>query len=296
MEYRPSVVARNLARRSSRTIGVILPEFAFLRNKSFYYEALQGIHAQTQPAGYKMLVEAANRVFLARRYYLRMLKEQSADGIIYLAASLTDVFLGELEKEPYPFILVGSYAAGVNLPSAKCDEVAGAKLAIKHLVKLGHKAIGHIAGSPEISYGRDRAQGYLEAMKEAGCTVNPAWTQNGNFDLEQAEHATKALVQAKVTAIFAGSDSMAFGALRALRALKLRVPEDVAVVGMDDLEMSPWMNPPLTTVRTDIRSMAELAAKYILRRIQAPILPKNSLGDVPAPELVIRESCGATGS
>src|SRR5579864_8789579 len=114
MEYRPSVLARSLARRVSRTIGVIIPEFAFSHNQPFFYQALQGIHDQTQPAGYKMMVEAANQVFLSRRYYLRLLKEQSADGMIYMAAKLNDSFLAEMEKEPYPFVLLGNAADGVN--------------------------------------------------------------------------------------------------------------------------------------------------------------------------------------
>lgn len=293
MEYRPSVLARSLARRTSRTIAVILPETAFQRNTPYYYHALQGIHSQTQPAGYKMLVEAANRVFLARRYYLRMLKEQSADGMLYLAATISDKFLGEIEKEPFPFVLVGSYADEVNLPCAKSNDAEGAKIAVKHLIGLGHTAIGHIAGSQEISTGRDRAQGYSDAMKEAGLPLDPTRIVQGNFDIQQAATVTRELVETGVTAIFAASDAMAYGALRTLRELNKRVPQDVAVVGMDDLEMSAWTNPALTTVRYDIQMMAELATKYVIRRAQSPIIPKNPLTEVPAPELIIRETCGA---
>lgn len=293
MEYRPSVLARSLARRVSRTIGVVLPEFAFQRNKPFYYQALQGIHSQTQPAGYKMIVEAANRVFLARRYYLRMLREQSADGMLYLAATLDASFLNEMEKEQFPFILVGSYAEGVNLPIAKSHDFAGAKMAVQHLIKLGHKSIGHIAGPSEVSNSRDRSNGYSQAMKDAGLNVQPNWIAPGNYDLEQSEKAAEDLVRAKVTAIFAGSDVMAYAALRALRKMAVKVPGDVALVGMDDLEMSSWTNPSLTTVRYDIRTIAELATKYVIRRVQSPILQKSPLEDIPAPELVVRESCGA---
>lgn len=293
MEYRPSVLARSLARRTSRTIAVILPEFAFQRNTPFYYQALQGIHSQTQPAGYKMLVEAANRVFLARRYYLRMLREQSADGMLYLAATVNDKFLSEIEKEAYPFVLVGAYSDGVDLPCAKTADAEGAKIAVRHLVGLGHKQIGHIAGSAEISHGRDRTEGYKAAMKEANLPVNPDWIAQGNFDLEETEKATQVLIKAGVTAIFAGSDIMAYAAMRALKNLKKHIPEDVALVGMDDLQMSAWTNPSLTTVRYDVQTMAELATKYVIRRAQSPISPKNPLTEVPLPELIIRESCGA---
>jgi LacI family transcriptional regulator len=289
MEYRPSVLARSLARRISRTIGVILPEDAFTRNKAFYYEALQGIHAHTQPAGFKMVVEAANRVFLARRYYLRLLKEQSADAMIYLAASLNDTFLTEMEREPYPFILVGSYVDNSGLICARNDDFSGAKMAVEHLVSLGHRNIGHIAGSSEVSHGRDRENGYREAMKAAGVEVQPAWVVQAHFDFDQAEKATKSLLDAGVTAIFCASDVMAYGVMKALRDMGKRVPDEISVVGMDDLEMSGWLNPALTTVRYDIRSMAEAATKYAIKRIQAPT-PGKPTFEIPPLELIIRGS------
>ncbi|MCG3204737.1 MAG: HTH-type transcriptional regulator GalS [Elusimicrobia bacterium] len=293
MEYRPSVLARSLARRTSRTIAVVLPEFAFQRNKPFYYQALQGIHSQTQAAGYKMLVEAANKVFLARRYYLRMLREQSADGLLYLAATINDKFLSDLETEPYPFVLVGASADGVDLPCCKSMDLDGAKMAVQHLIKLGHKSIGHITGSEDISHGRDRRNGYFQQMKDSGFQVKPEWVVQGNFDLAMAEKGALELVKAGVTAIFAANDVMATAALRALRTVGKRVPEDIAVVGMDDLEFSDWSNPRLTTVRYDIRLMAELATKYVIRRAQSPMVSSQLLNDMPAPELIIRESCGA---
>lgn len=292
MEYRPSVLARSLARRISRTIGVILPEHAFTRDKAFYYEALQGIHMQTQPAGFKMVVEAANKVFLARRYYLRMLKEQSADAMIYLAAGLNDSFLNEMEREPYPFILVGSTLDSTGLAVAKSDDFAGARMATEHLIGLGHKAIAHVAGTADVSRGRDREKGYRAAMAAAGLEIRPEWVVQAEFDFKMAEEAAPGLIAANVTAVFAASDVMAYGVLKALRESGRRVPEDVAVVGMDDVEMSTWLNPPLTTVRYDIRSIAESATRYAIRRIQTP-MPQQPAFEIPAPELVVRGSCGA---
>ncbi|MCB4756082.1 MAG: LacI family transcriptional regulator [Elusimicrobia bacterium] len=292
MEYRPSVIARSLARRVSRTIGVILPEFAFSKNQPFYYQALQGIHDQTQPAGYKMVVEAANKVFIERKFYLRLLKEQSTDGVIFLAASLTDEFLRDMEKEAYPFILVGSTLEGLNLPCARGDDALGAKRATEHLIALGHKAIGHVAGLSNVSYCHDREAGYRQAMEEAHLSVDPSWVVNGDLDPKEAQAATSQLLAAKVTAIFAGGDVMAYGVLRALKEAGRRVPEDVAVVGMDDLDMSAWIDPPLSTVRYDIAAMAGLAAKYVLRQIQSPLMTRNALGEMPPVELVVRASCG----
>ncbi len=290
MEYRPSVLARSLARRISRTIGVILPEDAFIHNKAFYYEALQGIHAQTQPAGFKMVVEAANSVFLARRYYLRLLKEQSADAMIYLAAGLNDTFLAEMEKEPYPFILVGTYIDNSELIVARSDDFMGAKMAVEHLVKLGHRNIAHVSGTPTVSHGRDREKGYREAMKEAGLDVSASRVAQGKFDFAEAEKVTAGLLDAGATAIFAANDVMAYGVMKALRDMGKRVPEDVSVIGMDDLEVSGWLNPPLTTVRYDIRAMAENATRYAIRRIQSPAPVKPDF-DIPPPQLIVRSSC-----
>jgi len=291
MEYRPSVVARNLARRVSRTIGVILPEYAFSRNQPFFYQALQGIHDQTQPAGYKLVMEAANRVFIDRRYHLRLLKEQSTDGVIFMAASVTDEFLKDMESEHYPFVLAAGAADGVDLPMAKGDDVLGAKMAVRHLISLGHKAIGHVAGIPTITMGRDRELGYRQAMLEARLEINPAWVVQADFDMQQAEKAAAELVKSGVTAVFAGNDVMAYGLIRGLRDIGKRVPDDVAVVGMDDLDMSAWMSPALTTVRYDIAMMAGLAAKYVLQRVQNPNA-RIPLGDMPPVHLVVRQSCG----
>jgi DNA-binding LacI/PurR family transcriptional regulator len=221
-----------------------------------------------------------------------MLKEQSADAMIYLAASLQDGFLADMEKENYPFVLLGGVFEKSNLPLVKSDDAAGAKIATQHLISLGHKRIGHIAGNSAYSISRDREQGYRAAMKAAGLEVAPAWVVAGDFDLDQAEKQTAQLVEQNVTAIFAGSDVMAYGAMRALRRAGRRIPEDVAVVGMDDLDLSAWMNPSLSTVRYDIRKLGEIAAAYALKRIEVPSGQKIPIDDVPVPELIVRDSCG----
>ncbi len=293
MEYRPSILARSLARRGSRTIGVILPEFAFQKNQGYFYQALQGIHSETQPAGYKMLVEAASRVFLERRYYLRLLKEQSADGIVYLAANSGDSFLSEMSRENYPFILLGNTVERTGLPAIIGEDAAGAALATQHLISLGHKAIAHVAGTEETSSGRARLNGYREAMSKAGITVLPSWIIPGDFDIRTAEKTATSVLESKCTAVFAANDTMAYGLIKGLSTQSVRVPEDIAVVGMEDLELSSWINPPLTTVRLDIAGMAAQATQYVLNALQNPGTPRNGMGQPTAPQLIKRISCGS---
>ena len=183
LEYRPSVVARNLARRSSRTIAVILPEFAFQENQMFYNTAIRGIHAQTQPAGYKIVVEAANQSFLERRYYHRLLKEQSVDGVIYMAAAKKDLYLSDMKAEPYPFVLLGGEADESDLEMIRGMMKRGAAMAAEHLIKLGHKKIGVITGLNDFSYSADREKGFLEAAKNGGIDISKSSVLSGDFNL-----------------------------------------------------------------------------------------------------------------
>lgn len=293
MEYRPNIIARSLARKGSRTIGVILPEQAFVRNQAFYYQALQGIHAHTQPAGYKLVVEAANKIFLERRYYHRLLKEQSADGMIYMAATLQDQFLSEMTKEPTPFVLLGFSVDQIGLPIVSINNQLGAEMGVRHLISLGHKQIGFVGGSLNLSAGRDRQAGFISAMKEAGLSALPDMMVDGEFGSSEAEVAVARLLEKKCSALFVAADTMAYGVLRAARKVGLRVPDDLAIVSMDNLAMAEWMTPALTTVNTHVVELGGHAARFVLRHVKNPQANKANVEGLPQPELIIRESCGA---
>ncbi len=262
MEYRPNIIARNLARKGSRTIGVILPEHAFTRNQSFFYQCLHGIHSQTQPGGYKILVEAANKVFLERRYYHRLLKEQSADGVIYMAAMLNDTFLSDMVREPMPFVLLSSVLDDSNLPSVQPNNQLASELATKHLISLGHKKIAFIGGPETTSMGRDRSRGYRNALKETGLAIHTDLMVNGEFGTLEADSVMDSLMVHRPTAIVAAGDQMAYGVLSALRRLGRKVPDDVAVVGIDDLSLSSWVTPSWPRVKLIFRDWGAFPAGF----------------------------------
>jgi LacI family transcriptional regulator len=144
-----------------------------------------------------------------------------------------------------------------------------------------------------MSMGRDREKGFRQAMEAAGLTVNANWILNGDSDMEISEKRAVELAKVGVTAIVAGNDTMAYGALRGLRKAGVKVPGDVALIGIDDLEMSAWTEPALSTVRTHIQQMGEIAAQHVVHRIQTSGTSKTPLRSVPHPELVIRSSCGS---
>lgn len=290
MEYRPSVLARSLAKKGSRTIAVILPESAFSVNQPFYYQALAGIHDQTQPAGFKMLVEAAGRAFLDRRYYLRLLKEQSVDGVVYMAAAIKDNFLNEMNRENYPFVLLTHRSVECDLPFIGADEEFAARLATEHLIQLGHKKIGFIAGSSEIWSGPNREKGFRAALQKAGLSVDPKWIARCDFDAARAELAAVELHAAGVTAVVTASDWMAAGAIKGLWSKRIRVPDDISVVGIDDLPVASVTTPPLTTVALNIREQASRAAKLILNWLSGPLTQRPPAEALGIPTLVVRSS------
>jgi DNA-binding LacI/PurR family transcriptional regulator len=296
MEYRPSVLARSLARKGSRTIAVILHESAFAVNQPFYYQALEGIHDQTQPSGYKMLVEAATRAFLDRRYYLRLLKEQSVDGVVYMAASIKDNFLNEMARENYPFVLLGHRPAECDLPFVGTDEALAARMATEHLLKLGHKKIGFIAGPSDIWSGPNREKGYREALQTAEIVPEPNWIARCDFDPAKAEAAAVQLHELGMTAMLAASDWMAAGAIKGLFLKGLHVPSDVSVVGIEDLPIASITTPPLTTVRLHVKEMASQAAKTVLTWVNGPLNQRPNLETPVSPELIVRSSSGSPKS
>jgi len=161
------------------------------------------------------------------------------------------------------------------------------------LISLGHKKIGHVSGFQSQTNGRERLQGYKEALEQSGIPVNQNLISEGECDFSVVSRAALHLLDQGVTALFVGNDMMAYAVLKAIQNKGLRIPEDVAIVGMDDLEMSAWVHPSLTSVSYDIEAFASVAAKYVINKIQSPLIKPDLLKDRPKPNLVIRSSCGA---
>jgi LacI family transcriptional regulator len=254
--YRPNVIARNLAKQRSKTLGVVLPDLGAVVDQSFFGEALKGVYAETSRQGYRLLLEIATPQFLSRRFYLRLLKENSVDGLIYLGATLKDDHLREVEPYHFPFLFIGGYLDDARISYVAIDNEAGSYMAVKHLIDLGHRRIGHAAGPVIFSSARDRIRGYRRALEEAGIAFDPALVVDGHYRADVTQEVTRQLIAKKVTAIFAGSDWMASGAMRAVKEAGLRVPQDVSIIGCGDLELARLVDPPLTTVKYDIKALA----------------------------------------
>jgi LacI family transcriptional regulator len=218
------------------------------------------------------------------------------DGVIVMSPDIdADALVSNL-PDSHPVVLLNSAVRTAELDAVNIDNIRGARAVVQHLISHGHKRIAIITGAPRNVDGRERLQGYRSALRSAGIERGRELEVQGNFSEESGFEAAKSLLasRARPTAIFAANDSMAIGALSALREAGVRVPEDVAVAGFDDISIARFVNPPLTSVHVPIAELGERAmAKIVaaLRDKERHVRRRDMLGTT----VVIRSSCGAAG-
>lgn len=290
--YRPNVVARNLARQSSKVLAVVLPDPSALVDHLFCAQALQGISAEASRLGYRLLVETATAQFLSRRFYLRLLKENSANAMIYLGSSLGDQFLADPELLEFPFLTMGGYLDNPAVSHLTIDNEAAGYLATKHLLQQGHRRIGHVAGSLRDATSRDRIRGYQRALQEARVDFDPDLVAEAHFRPQKSGPAAESLLSKGVTAIFAANDLMAAAVIHALKVSGRKAPGDMAVVGLGDLEWASFFDPPLSTIRYDVQALSSEGARCLIENIEHGQSDRVVQKKYPV-ELIIRESSGS---
>jgi DNA-binding LacI/PurR family transcriptional regulator len=301
--YYPNISARALSTNITKTLCVVVPQISHVFSDPFFGESLSGVYDYASKAGYRILFEVATYEFCFYKRYLQLFKERSIDGMLYIGSTLNDTYLVDIEKEGYPFILVGSYfpeGKGPQLSYVIGDNVKGGYLATKHLIELGHRRIAFITGHFKVISAWDRFLGYKQALKEAGITFDKSLIAKADFDEQTGYQAMKKLFDRfndKVgkndgfTAVFAGNDLMALGAIRAIKEKGLKVPDDIAVVGMDNIRMASFGESPLTTVEYNVYQMGKIACQKIIEQIEKKTV--YQIKEVLPVKLVIRESCGA---
>lgn len=286
--YRPNVAARSLRTDRSATVGIIADDII----GPFATKIMRGIQDRLRQAGYLCVIISADWDPDAEREAIHDLVSRSIDGIVFSETwHHTAVEMLDLASKPYVFVHRQFAAPGQY--STIPDERYGAHLAMRHLIGLGHRRIGYINGPEHYYASALRLAGYREELESAGIAFDPTLVARGDWGLESGYTAMQYLLQAqpRLTALFAGNDLMAAGAIYALQDAGLRVPEDVAVVGYDDREISRTFRPRLTTVTLPCYEMGQAAAQMLLDRMEGK-------EEIPAEVqvrgcLLVRESCGA---
>jgi LacI family transcriptional regulator len=279
-------------RRGGRAQGAGLIDLVFNDLDSpWAVEIIRGVEDAAHSAGLGMVVSAIHRQPGATRQWLSNLRARASDGAVLVTTNLDPLLHAELRSLSVPAVVIDP--AGVpdlDVPTIASNNWAGGVSATEHLVALGHRRIAHVAGRPALWCSRARLDGYRAELQAAGLPVDPDLVAEGEFDFESGFRAGRRLIDLAdpPTAIFAANDQMALGVTEALRRARLRVPDDISVVGFDDLPLVRWSSPPLTTVGQPLVAMGRLAVHTVRRLVQGERLesPRVEL----ATRLVVRDS------
>jgi len=296
LRYAPNASGRRLARRRAECVTVLQGRnITTVFGDSFYRVVLGGMADVAQARGYSLVFTPPPAEGADEAEVSRVLGQGAVDGALVVGA-LDAGFLMGLRHRGLPVVLVDNQVPGTDLPAVVPDYRAGARLATAHLVRLGHRRIAFLGAEVSYPFGVQTLEGYREALATGAVAQDPALVHRTKIDVEAATDATRSLLglPAPPTALFAVTDAMAIGALRAARECGVRVPEALAVVGMDDIELSAYTDPPLTTVRIEKEAMGRLAADWLIALIEGAAADR-AVAEVPI-ELIVRVTCGAVAT
>jgi DNA-binding LacI/PurR family transcriptional regulator len=287
LNYRPSSVARNLSLQRTMVIGALLPWFT---NPSAV-QRVRGIVDGLSGSAYDLMVFDIESEDRQRRAFELFDRGDRADGLLVVSTNPPDLEVERINAAGLPCILVDAVHA--SLPSIAVDDVAGGEMATRHLIELGHRRIALIGDPPpefRFDWSRDRTRGYEQALSRAGIDVRPEYVREGTRLLHVARGIAAELLALpeRPTAVFAASDTQAIGAIDAARALGIRVPEELSVIGFDDIEVASYVG--LTTVRQPLFESGRRGAELLLRALSGRQVDVRT--ELLPLELVVRSTTG----
>jgi LacI family transcriptional regulator, galactose operon repressor len=291
--YQPHMAARMLATQRSGMIGLVLPRTVSSFFTDPYFPRLtqgvaQACNQHNLTLGLFLLASKEDE----ERIYPRVSRKGLLDGIIVQTAFKGDRLLNRLIESDFPVLVAGRPFNTNGVSYIDVDNVQSVCEAICHLIRLGYKRIGTITGMMDSTVGIDRKEGYMKALRENGRPVDKNLIVEGDFSENSGYQAMKKLLPVKPDAVFAASDTMAIGAIRAVHEAGLRVPKDIAFVGYDDLPIASMADFQLTTIKQPISQFGVQAVEALIDLIENGTKPSRKI--IMSTELVIRNSCGAS--
>ena len=286
LEYKPNIVARSLRTHSMNTIGMLIADII----NPFYSQMIKGVQEEAKKAGYGLILCDTNDDPLSEKRYIETLHAQFVDGVILGSSYIEDDVVELIEGLGMNSVMVNRGSLNSSAPYVKTNEVEGMILAVNHLIRLGHTKIAYICGPLYVETAARRLTGYRKALKNAGIAYNPKHVIEATFDEESGYKACKELLKTndRPTAICTGNDLMAIGAMRVIKEAGLRIPEDISLVGYNNIWVTSLLSPPLTTVEAPLSEIGREAFKVLLGLITSN---KNINYHVTLPnKLIVRES------
>jgi LacI family transcriptional regulator len=289
--YRPNAAARSLRSHRTKVMGLVIPQSVHTLFSDPYFPRLtEGVAQACNQHEYTLtlFIEFHEEALLPR-----LTRTSLLDGLVIQAARIESTLIEGLVRSDVPFVVVGRPSVASDVSYIDVDNINGAYTAVSHLIRLGRRRIATITGGSDSAAGLDRLQGYENALRDRGLQVDPDLIVEGDFTGESGYYGAQHLLQREPDAIFAASDAMAYGALRAIREAGLAVPGDLALIGFDDLPPAGIDPAFLTTVRQPIRSFGFTAVETLMDILHFGPRPPRRI--IMPTELVVRQSCGSTG-
>jgi LacI family transcriptional regulator len=292
MGYTPNLLAQRLQKQRTDTIGFILPTFGPRFSDPFFSEFLAGIGNAAGEQGYDLLVSTQPPGEKELEAYRRKVMGRQVDGFVVVRTRCQDPRIEYLREVGAPFVAFGRTEGEIDYPYVDEDGAAGMRMVVEHLVGLGHRRIAYISPPLEFTFARDRLRGVEEALARAGLDLPEPYLRFGDLTQRSGKVQTQALLALSQppTAIIAGNDLMAFGAMSAVQERGMQVGRDVAVAGFDDIPMAETAHPPLTTVHQPIYKIGRTITEMLIRLIRGEPLETTQL--LLQPQLIVRRSCG----
>jgi DNA-binding LacI/PurR family transcriptional regulator len=284
LDYRPNAIARSMAQGRTGTLACLAPNLTDYTFASI----IEGAESEARRQGYFMITASAPDPQTFGVLVEELAGSRRIEALLVINPYIDNRYT--FLPHDIPAVLVGAHPRSEGFGSVMLDERGAGEIATRHLLELGHRQIAHITGPLVEDCTQDRLAGYRAALEAAGLTYDPALIVEGDWSATSGHQALQSLAEreADFTAVFAQNDRMAVGAIRALHELGLYIPDDISVIGFDDMPLASYFEPPLTTLRQDVFCTGCEAARLLIQALEQPDLPPQQVS-LPA-ELVIRHS------
>lgn len=285
LNYHPNALARQLKRQCTNNIIVIIPDIS----NTFFHKILLGIEETAEKNGMHILIADMHNKTSIEEYYLKALMQKEVDGIISFSANVAQQLLTQAANN-FPIVIACQYLDNIDIPSITIDNITAAKEICNHLVMTGKKSIAHLTALPNFLLYQDRLNGYMASLKENNLDFQAGLLRYCSPNIESGYEQTLSLLDSgqHFDAIFAAGDTMAIGAVRALKERGVSIPHDCAVAGFDDIEMSSLIDPPLTTIQQPKYRIGCCAMEMLISLTKGKPLTERNI--VAEHQLIVRES------
>lgn len=277
LNYSPNTLARGLVMNVSKTIGLLVSGLNRESEKDqIIFSILSGINSSASESDYDLVVFNTNSSKQREKTYTQLCRERRVDGVIIQGIKTDDPYLLEVVESDIPCVLIDIPVHSDNVGYVTTDNVAGAKKAVEHLIELGHRNIAMVNGHSKAFVSKKRLEGYKMALEESNIPVKQEWIYDGKFEEHSASVVAMELLMKHpdISAIFCASDLMALGVITSAKELGLRVPEDVSIVGYDDILLASYATPPLTTISQNFYQLGFQAGQLLTNMLDGKTEPQ----------------------